>query len=124
MTFAVLLMAALLQSAPVATAEPDAMEGRWNVDLSADPSQPYLKPMNLTLAADGTVSGDFYESTIEAGRWKAQNGRVCVSFRTTDGTGPYHSAACLVGDHIEGQTWAEHRNFVFVWNAARSSPGP
>jgi hypothetical protein len=43
-----------------------------------------------------------------------------VSFRTTDGVGPYHTAACLVGDRVEGQTWAEHRNFLFVWNAARA----
>jgi hypothetical protein len=73
--------------------------------------------MTLALAADGTVTGDFYESAIEAGRWKVQNGRLCVSFRTTDGVAPYHTAACLVGDHVEGQTWAEHRNFVFIWNA-------
>jgi hypothetical protein len=79
--------------------------------------------MHLTLAANGTVTGDFYQSEIEAGRWKAQNGRLCVSFRTTDGVGPYHTAACLVGDHVEGQTWAEQRNFVFVWNAARTAPG-
>ena len=114
-----LLAAALFQlSGPT----PDAMSGAWAVDLSADPAQPYLKAMHLTLAADGTVSGDFYDSTIEAGRWKAQNGRVCVAFRTTDGVGPYHSAACLDGDRIEGQTWAEHRAFVFVWNAARGEP--
>ena len=116
-----LIVVALLQAAEPA---PEAMSGPWTVDLSADPTQPYLKPMNLALAADGTVSGDFYESTIEAGRWKAQNGRICVSFRTTDGVGPYHSAACLDGDRIEGQTWAEHRSFVFVWNATRSEPTP
>lgn len=116
-------MAALLQSAPIAAPEPVAMDDRWSVDLSADPSQPYRKPMNLALAADGTVSGDFYESTIQAGRWKAQNGRLCVAFRTTDGAGPYHTAACLVGDGVEGQTWAEHRNFVFVWKAARDDSG-
>lgn len=100
---------------------PAAMNGAWSVDLTANPAQPYLKPMNLTLAEDGTVTGDFYESTIEAGRWKAQNGRLCVSFRTTDGVGPYHTAACLTGDRIDGQTWAEQRNFVFVWSAARAS---
>ena len=122
MPFVPLLMAALLQAAPGPAATPDAMNGLWSVDLSANPSQPYLKPMNLTLAADGTVSGDFYESTIEAGRWKAQNGRLCVAFRTTDGVGPYHTAACLVGDRVEGQTWAEQRNFVFVWSAARNIP--
>ncbi|WP_207868552.1 hypothetical protein [Brevundimonas goettingensis] len=117
-----MLMAAL--SGPQTTANPAAqpLDGAWTVDLSTDPAQPYTKPMHLTLAADGTVSGDFYESTIEAGRWKAQHGRLCVSFRTTDGVGPYHTAACLAGDHVEGQTWAEHRNFVFVWNATRPTP--
>jgi len=114
-----LLAAAVLQTVgPTA----ETMNGAWLVDLSADPAQPYVKAMNLMLAADGTVSGDFYESTIEAGRWKAQNGRVCVSFRTTDGVGPYHTAACLAGDRIEGQTWAEQRSFVFVWNATRGEP--
>jgi hypothetical protein len=119
MTLLPLLAAALFQlSGPT----PDAMNGAWAVDLSADPAQPYVKSMHLTLAADGTVSGDFYDSTIEAGRWKAQNRRVCVSFRTSDGVGPYHTAGCLTGDRIEGQTWAEHRDFVFVWNAARGEP--
>ena len=89
------------------------------VDLSTSPSEPYTRPMVLTLNANGTVSGSFYESEIEAGRWRTARGRTCVSFRTTDGVGPYHTAACLVGDHVEGQTWAEHRNFLFNWNAAR-----
>lgn len=120
MTLLPLLIAALIQGGDPA---PDTMNGSWAVDLSATPEQPYLKPMNLTLAADGSVSGDFYDSTIEAGRWKAQNGRLCVSFRTSDGAGPYHTAACLRGEAVEGQTWAEHRTFVFVWTATRSAPG-
>lgn len=97
------------------------MDGAWVVDLSTDPAKPYTQPMTLALAADGTVSGDFYNSEIEAGRWRSQNGRLCVSFRTTDGVGPYHTSACLVGDRIEGQTWAEHREFVFVWTATRAA---
>ncbi|RZJ87010.1 MAG: hypothetical protein EON88_23675 [Brevundimonas sp.] len=109
-----------MQAAPAAAAAaPTELDGAWTVDLSTDPAQPYLKPMHLTLLADGTVAGDFYESDIQAGRWKRQHGRLCVSFRTTDGAGPYHTAACAAGDHVEGQTWAEHRNFVFIWNAAR-----
>jgi hypothetical protein len=115
MSLLALIVPLLLQTAPL----PEALSGAWNVDLSTDPAQPYIKPMHLTLAADGGVTGDFYESDIEAGRWKAQNGRLCVSFRTTDGVGPYHTAACLNGDKAEGQTWAEHRNFVFVWTATR-----
>lgn len=105
--------AAQAQTAP-------SLNGDWVVDLSTEPGTPYTQPMTLTLNADGTVSGSFYQSDIEAGRWKADRGRTCVSFRTTDGVGPYHTAACLVGDHVEGQTWAEHRNFLFNWNAARA----
>ncbi|MBL8544121.1 MAG: hypothetical protein JNJ63_09970 [Hyphomonadaceae bacterium] len=97
-----------------------ALDGAWIVDLSTNPAEPYTRPMTLTLNADGSVRGSFYESEIEAGRWKTDRGRTCVSFRTTDGVGPYHTAACLAGDHVEGQTWAEHRNFLFNWNATRA----
>ena len=101
-----------------------ALSGAWTVDLSSEPGQPYTRPMHLTLNADGTATGDFYESEILAGRWKTDRGRTCVSFRTTDGVGPYHTAACLVvdsrgGERVEGQTWAEQRNFLFNWNAVR-----
>lgn len=114
-----LFVLALVQNA---TQTPEALAGAWTVDLSTDPAEPYLKPMHLTLEPDGGLTGDFYESAIEAGRWKVQANRICVSFRTTDGAGPYHTAGCLVGDRIEGQTWAEHRNFVFLWSANRSEP--
>ena len=97
----------------------ETLNGRWTVDLSTNPDEPYTKPMELRLAADGTVTGSFYDSEILAGRWKADRGRTCVSFRTTDGAGPYHSSACLVGTGVSGQTWAEHRNFLFNWNAVR-----
>lgn len=106
-------------SSPPAQGGAVALSGSWVVDLSADAATPYVKPMHLALNADGTVTGDFYESEILAGRWKLDRGRTCVSFRTTDGAGPYHTAACLVGTRVEGQTWAEHRNFLFNWNATR-----
>jgi hypothetical protein len=96
------------------------LAGEWTVDLTAKPGDaPYTKAMTLTLNEDGTVTGSFYDSSIEAGRWKAARGRTCVSFRTSDGVGPYHSAACLVGTEVQGQTWAEHRKFLFNWNAVR-----
>ena len=113
----------LALTGPALAASP--LDGTWTVDLSAKPGEVYTKPMVLTLNADGTVTGSFYESTIEAGRWKTDRGRTCVSFRTSDGVGPYHTAACLVGDgvqgqSIQGQTWAEQRNFVFNWNAVKA----
>jgi hypothetical protein len=97
----------------------DTLDGRWSVDLSTDPAKPYVQPMELKLADDGSVTGSFYQSTIQGGRWKKDRGRLCVSFRTTDGAGPYHSAACLVDGEVEGQTWAEHRGFLFNWVAER-----
>jgi hypothetical protein len=103
----------------LAAAQPATLDGRWSVDLATDPAKPYAQPMELKLAADGTVSGSFYQSEILAGRWKSDRGRLCISFRTTDGAGPYHTSACLVGARVEGQTWAEHRGFLFNWTAER-----
>lgn len=110
----------LVLAPPASAQSMPALEGRWTVDLSTDPSQPYTKLMELRLAQDGTVSGSFYDSDIQAGRWKTDRGRTCVSFRTTDGVGFYHTAACLRGDSVEGQTWAEQRAFLFNWNAVRT----
>lgn len=117
---AVTLLLALAAVPAIAAEPPAAIQGEWTVDLSAKPEEPYVKPMVLDLQADGTVKGSFYESEILAGRWKTDRGRTCVSFRTTDGMGPYHTAACLVGNRVEGQTWAEQRNFLFNWNATRA----
>jgi hypothetical protein len=126
--FAVLLAMAGMPRVEAADApvekSPDSslatLTGRWIVDLRPSPEDPmHDKPMTLAIAADGTVSGTFYESEIEAGRASASNGRLCFAFRTTDGVGPYHTSGCLVGDRIHGQTWAEHRRFVLNWSAVR-----
>jgi hypothetical protein len=111
------LALAAAQPAPSPT-----LDGQWTVDLSAEPGKPYTQPMELKLAANGTVSGSFYNSAIAAGRWKRDRGRLCASFRTSDGAGPYHTSVCLSGDKAEGQTWAEHRDFLFNWVAVRSTP--
>jgi hypothetical protein len=102
-----------------AFADADTLEGRWSVDLSTDPAAPYVQPMELKLAADGTVSGSFYNSPIQAGRWKKDRGRTCASFQTSDGAGPYQHAVCLDGGGAEGQSWAEHRGLLFNWVAKR-----
>lgn len=115
-----MMLALALMGMPAAAQEPNPLAGRWTVDLSAKPDEPYTKTMVLNLSPDGGVTGSFYDSDIQGGRWKTDRGRTCVSFRTTDGAGPYHSAACLRGDRVEGQTWAEHRNLLFNWNAVRA----
>jgi hypothetical protein len=103
----------------LAAAEPGTLDGRWSVDLATDPAKPYVQPMELKLAPDGTATGTFYQSTITAGRWKTDRGRTCASFRTSDGAGPYHSSVCLLDGKAVGQTWAEHRSFLFNWVATR-----
>ena len=126
MRLAAPLLFAAMASPPLAAQAPamPGLEGAWTVDLSAEPGKPYVKEMVLQLQGDGTVGGSFYDSSIEAGQWKTANGRTCASFRTTDGAGPYHSAACLNSDGtVSGQTWAEHRNFLFNWNATRKVGG-
>jgi len=116
-----LAVGALAVPATVSAQAPPSLGGDWTVDLSVKPDETYTKPMRLVLNPDGTVNGSFYESEIGAGRWKDDRGRTCVSFRTSDGVGPYHTSACLVGDRVEGQTWAEQRNFLFNWNATRNT---
>ncbi|MGL6223588.1 MAG: hypothetical protein ACRC6L_08390 [Steroidobacteraceae bacterium] len=107
-------------AATAARTDVGPLTGRWIVDLRAAPDEPgYDKQMVLEIAPDRTVRGSFYDSVIEAGQASASNGRVCFSFRTTDGVGPYHTSGCLVGDRILGQTWAEHRKFVLNWTAGR-----
>lgn len=84
---AALLSLALVQVSNAAPPDAERMTGAWSVDLSTEPGKPYSQPMLLTLKPDGTVEGSFYNSQIEAGRWKTDRGRTCVSFRTTDGVG-------------------------------------
>ncbi|MET0293960.1 MAG: hypothetical protein ABW042_03010, partial [Phenylobacterium sp.] len=82
-----MLMTALALAGALQAPPPEvlAMNGRWSVDPSVKADEPYVKAMNLELKPDGSVTGDFYDSDIEAGRWKKKGQRVCVSFRTTDG---------------------------------------
>ncbi len=95
-----------------------ALAGEWTVDLRPSLTDAtYTQPMVLVVAKDGVVTGSFYHSDILGGRAGHGQGRVCVAFRTTDGAGLYHSAACLVDGKLVGQTWAEHRNFVLPWTA-------
>lgn len=118
-----LLCVAASLAMPASAAEP-GLAGDWVVDLATDPAVPYTQPMQLSLRPGGGVEGSFYNSRIEAGRWKSDRGRVCASFRTSDGKGPYHTAVCLAGATATGQTWAEHRNFLFNWNATRQVVAP
>ncbi len=117
-----LLAVALGTIALPATAQQKTdLAGEWTVDLRPTPqAAAYFKPMTIAVAADGALTGAFYEHPIELGRAGATNGRPCFAFRTQDASGPYQTSGCLVGDHIEGQTWSEGRRFVLTWQATRT----
>ena len=118
--WAMVPMAAALVAASPAEERAAALSGTWTVDLRVDLNdEPYTQPMVLTVAADGVVTGSFYNSDILSGRAGSAQGRSCVAFRTTDGQGLYHTSACLVDGKMVGQTWAEGRNFVLPWTATR-----
>lgn len=118
-----LIGSALLALATQAAPEPplgDDVAGTWTVDLRINDSDaPYTQPMVLTIAVDGTITGEFYNSTITSGRYGRNRGRSCVAFVTSDGAGDYQHAACLVDGRMVGQSWAEHRQFVLPWTASR-----
>ena len=119
------LLLTMLSMALAAVAPADdraaQLSGTWIVDLRVKlDDAPYNQPMTLAVDADGKVTGSFYQSDIVAGRAGTAQGRTCVAFRTTDGQGMYHTSACLDGDKLAGQTWAEGRNFVLPWTATRS----
>lgn len=117
---AIVPLAAVLMAATPAEERAAALSGTWTVDLRVElTDEPYSQPMVLTVAADGGVTGSFYNSEILAGRAGSAQGRSCVAFRTTDGQGFYHTSACFVEGKMVGQTWAEGRNFVLPWTATR-----
>ena len=118
--FAALAVLALAPVAASAAVSGAPLDGAWTVDLRPKPDAPaYLKPMTLSVAADGKLTGEFYEHAIEDGRAVATNGRPCFAFRTSDASGPYQTSGCRVGDRIEGQTWSEGRHFLLTWTARR-----
>lgn len=124
MIFSFLLLVAFAQAAtdaPAAVVGAD-LSGSWTVDLRpTDDSPAYTQPMNLTISADGIVTGDFYNSEISAGRFRKARGRQCVAFVTSDGNGDYQHSACLVDGLMVGQSWAEHRQFLLPWIASRTA---
>ena len=118
-----LLLSCLTASPTVAFGAVDygPLAGEWTVDLRLKLDDPvYTQAMKLTIAADKTITGSFYNSDILAGKAGTAQGRSCVSFRTTDGNGLYHSSACLVDGKMVGTTWAEGRGFVLPWTAERT----
>jgi hypothetical protein len=121
-TFIAIFALSFAVAVPLPAKQPSGLIGNWTVDLRPSPKSPaHPKPMVLSIAADGSLTGEFYEHAIEKGRAGATNGHDCFAFHTSDQSGPYQTSGCLVGNQINGQTWSEGRDFILVWSAVHAS---
>lgn len=126
--FGAMLMGCSQQSSappPVPTAsvpaEMSSFVGVWDVALHFDPTQP---PSETVLEIDaveaGTLSGSFYGTEFEVARAVSFQGEMRMSFMTSDGSGPYASAARLLPDgSLSGQTLSTGRGFLMAWTAKK-----
>ncbi len=105
-----------------ASADLDALLGRWEVDLRSEPAaEPYLIPFVLERDAAGELIGSFYGSTLENVQVNVAWGAAHVAFTTHDGNGVrYVTFATLHGEEVRGRTLAVERGFLSPWTALRS----
>ena len=100
----------------------DDLIGTWDVALyfSVD-SPPSATVMEIGSAgADGTLTGSFYASAFEVGRYTVREGAVVISVITSDGSGPYATSGRLVAPgQVEGQTLSTGRGFLMAWTATK-----
>lgn len=101
---------------------PGDLVGTWEVALYFSPdSPPSSTVMKIdAINPDGTLSGSFYQSPFETGRYTEREGVVVISVMTSDGSGPYATSGRLVTpDRIEGQTLSTGRGFLMTWTATK-----
>lgn len=112
--------------APVVTASAPAdmadLVGVWEVALHFDLSQPPSATVLDIRAVDaGALTGSFYRTDFEIARAVIFEGEVHISFVTSDGSGPYASAARLLPDgSLQGQTLSTGREFLMAWTARKT----
>ena len=138
MKFRQILVAAALASAvpgcaattvrPAASAamaeetSPQALLGRWKVDLRAAPGDaPYSQPFVVESVDEGkrSLRGSFYNSEISWSRTNTAWGKLVITFITSDGQGEYVHTATLQGGTLVGSSTAKHRNMLVPWTATR-----
>ena len=106
---------------PVAPS-PSELVGTWDVALyfSAD-APPSATVMEITEASEaGALTGSFYNSNFETGRYRSQGDEIIISVITSDGSGPYATSGRLTAPgFIEGQTLSTGRDFLMAWTAEK-----
>ena len=98
-----------------------SLAGTWTVDLRPTPdAETYAQPFVVTVGADGALAGTFYGSEILDGHVNADWDALHFAFTTADGGGTYRHEGRVVGGHLEGTSYAPHREFLSVWTATRA----
>lgn len=95
--------------------------GVWTVSLYFDPAQPpSATVMEIITVNEGAVTGSFYGTSFETARIVEFENEIRLSFVTSDGSGPYTSAARLLPDGtLSGQTLSTGRDFLMPWTAQK-----
>lgn len=126
--FGVLLMGCSQQSPAQPTvitasmpSEMSSLVGVWDVALHFDPKQPpSATVLEISAVEAGALKGSFYGTDFEVARTVSFQGEIRMSFMTSDGSGPYASAARLLPDgSLSGQTLSTGRSFLMAWTAKK-----
>lgn len=110
------------EAAPTAPVAEDLI-GTWDVALYFSPdSPPSATVMEISAVnTNGTLTGTFYQSAFETGRYTTRDGEVIISVVTSDGSAPYATSGRLSTDGaIEGQTLSLGRDFLMAWSATKA----
>lgn len=116
-----------LTAAPAQAGEsvlPEHLIGSWDVALYFSPGAPPSSTvMEITAVnEDGTITGSFYQSAFEIGRYRLDDDVVIISVITSDSSGTYATSGRLYADdYFAGQTLSTGRDFLMAWTATRAN---
>lgn len=100
----------------------DDLIGSWDVALYFSPEAPPSATVLeiATATPDGALTGSFYQTPFEIGRYTEQDGRLIIAVMTSDESGPYATSGRLTSPGtIEGQTLSTGRDFLMSWTATK-----
>lgn len=111
-----------LQTANADQAETSPLLGTWDISLyfSADAPPSATRMVIDAVSADGTLSGTFYDSPFQQGRFTLFAGDALFTVVTSDGTGDYVTSGRLDDTGMmTGQTLSTGRGFLMAWTGER-----
>ena len=96
--------------------------GAWDVALYVSPdARRSATVLEIETATPvGVLTGSFYQTPFETGRYTARDRTLIIAVMTADGSGPYATSGRLTSTNtIEGQTLSIGRDFLMSWTATK-----